>query len=591
MTTPAIPMTLNHIPSPFPERGQNENWQGFSVREKGGNYLVSIHDARVHMAVGKALKMKRTTVENTGVPETRYEELFEVRGAIEKIAAKDAPGDPEIKTLLDWLDWTTIEEDRARQVRLSEGMVTFDEIPLVLRREMSVATTGAHPFGGTLKSLARIVSFFGPMFVTTVEVYATNGLQGVQKATTQVVIPPFSESKPLSSLILHPASEEEKAVLADRGRFFRSCVPGPTLLSCGGFIYQPTQHGMREMWAKGRVVIDAGGIAQFSPEVAASITRGLTFRGSSKTQSRLERMMFVDFMGSGSERNEAPVEEENRGVPIPDEDLWQCWPFLPAFSLRAKAWGMVAVEDLSAVEYRTDAFDQLVFDTDLKETIRDLVSVESDGFSDIVEDKSGGLVFLLHGKTGLGKTLTAEAVAEVLGRPLYSVTVGELGDTPQSLEEQLRKVLDLALRWNAVLLLDEADIFLEARDSNNITRNSMVTIFLRLLDYHSGVLFLTSNRAQNLDAAIHSRIAIALEYPEHTGGSRTDIWTNLLKAAGIKGAKPSVYAKEPLNGRQIKNTIRMAMKLAESQKEAATDKHIRRALKLIHRPEEMGQRS
>jgi len=88
----------------------------------------------------------------------------------------------------------------------------------------------------------------------------------------------------------------------------------------------------------------------------------------------------------------------------------------------------------------------------------------------------------LHGPPGTGKTLTAEAIAELLKRPLYSVSVGELGTTVEKLEEKLREILEVAHLWNAVILLDEADIFLEKRSDNDIHRNAMVGIFLRLLE-------------------------------------------------------------------------------------------------------------
>lgn len=67
---------------------------------------------------------------------------------------------------------------------------------------------------------------------------------------------------------------------------------------------------------------------------------------------------------------------------------------------------------------------------------------------------------MLHGPPGTGKTLTAEGIAELLKRPLYMVSVGELGTNPHQLETELNKILDVAHSWGAVLLLDEADVFL-----------------------------------------------------------------------------------------------------------------------------------
>ena len=57
-----------------------------------------------------------------------------------------------------------------------------------------------------------------------------------------------------------------------------------------------------------------------------------------------------------------------------------------------------------------------------------------------------------------------------------------------------------------MLLLDEADVFLEKRDLRDVHRNAMVSIFLRLLEYHSGIMFLTTNRLETIDSAFDSRV-------------------------------------------------------------------------------------
>jgi len=61
------------------------------------------------------------------------------------------------------------------------------------------------------------------------------------------------------------------------------------------------------------------------------------------------------------------------------------------------------------------------------------------------------------------------------------LSAGDLGLDPTGIEESLNLVLDMVSKWNAVLLLDEADVFLEARSSNDLERNKMVSIFLRVL--------------------------------------------------------------------------------------------------------------
>lgn len=131
-------------------------------------------------------------------------------------------------------------------------------------------------------------------------------------------------------------------------------------------------------------------------------------------------------------------------------------------------------------------------------------SREHASFDDIIRGKGKGLIGLLGGSPGCGKTLTAEAVAEVTHKPLYVVSAGELGTTPEHVEARLLRALQLAQTWDAVLLLDEADVFLQQRSTLDITRNSLVAIFLRQLEYYKGIMILTTNMVQNCDGAFES---------------------------------------------------------------------------------------
>jgi SpoVK/Ycf46/Vps4 family AAA+-type ATPase len=94
--------------------------------------------------------------------------------------------------------------------------------------------------------------------------------------------------------------------------------------------------------------------------------------------------------------------------------------------------------------------------------------------ADFIKGKGEGQIFLLHGAPGVGKTCTAECVAELTQRPLLSITCGDMGTTPEEVEENLDEFLQLGELWGAILLLDEADIYLEQRDSENLSRNALV---------------------------------------------------------------------------------------------------------------------
>lgn len=185
----------------------------------------------------------------------------------------------------------------------------------------------------------------------------------------------------------------------------------------------------------------------------------------------------------------------------------------------------------------------------------------------------------------------------------------------------------LAHRWGCVLLLDEADVFLARRDVrfpfhllstyeglNILTRNSkkmcsgmdwsqvrrMMTslnpnlrknvliqfaVFLRILEYYSGILFLTTNRVGDIDEAFRSRLHLSLYYPKLKKKQTKQIFKRNFERINeandertkhglppfiYKDAEPKImlWAEEAYktlqwNGRQIRNTFQTVLALAE----------------------------
>jgi SpoVK/Ycf46/Vps4 family AAA+-type ATPase len=247
---------------------------------------------------------------------------------------------------------------------------------------------------------------------------------------------------------------------------------------------------------------------------------------------------------------------------------------LVGFSFTTKAWGHVLVEGLSQIDFFDQAFDHLVLSEERKQIISAVVRQGSiPQKEDLIRSKQGGLIFLLHGPPGVGKTLTAEAVAEVLHRPLYYVTMGELGVNPEDLEERLSDVLELCAGWNAIAILDEADVFLETRSNSDLIRNAMVCVMLRILEYHPGILFLTTNRVRSIDPAFESRITIAVHYESLNLAARRKVWSAQLESISDLGAADidiNSLARQALNGRQIKNAVQLALCLAADQRSQLT---------------------
>jgi hypothetical protein len=59
--------------------------------------------------------------------------------------------------------------------------------------------------------------------------------------------------------------------------------------------------------------------------------------------------------------------------------------------------------------------------------------------------------------------------------PLYSLKAGDLGHDPRNVHHQLQRAFTVCKEWKAVLLLDEADIFMEERSHDNLARNELVS--------------------------------------------------------------------------------------------------------------------
>ena len=80
----------------------------------------------------------------------------------------------------------------------------------------------------------------------------------------------------------------------------------------------------------------------------------------------------------------------------------------------------------------------------------------------------------------MGKSATAECVADLVGKSLYPLTCGDLGNTAQEIERNLSFHLHSATRWDCILLLDEADVFMAKRTKEDYIRNTAVSVFLRM---------------------------------------------------------------------------------------------------------------
>ncbi|KAI1116481.1 hypothetical protein F5Y14DRAFT_459113 [Nemania sp. NC0429] len=261
------------------------------------------------------------------------------------------------------------------------------------------------------------------------------------------------------------------------------------------------------------------------------------------------------------------------------EQLLCCPPRLLGYAPKRKTWAQLLVSHIKAPDKSNAGTfrNKLQLDDDAKDLIANSVMAHSEsrkreggasskGLDDFAPEKGRGLVIMLYG------------VAQLAGKPLFSVGVSDIGIEGEKVERNLEKIFALAGLWEAVLLFDEADVFLESRGDgdNDLRRNAMVSVLLRVLEYYDGILILTTNRMKSLDIAAQSRIHLAIRFTDLTPQQKINIFNSFLEQLANKGLIEDLSdltkwvekdgKKFEFNGRQIRNIISTALGIAHADK-------------------------
>jgi ATPase family associated with various cellular activities (AAA) len=140
-----------------------------------------------------------------------------------------------------------------------------------------------------------------------------------------------------------------------------------------------------------------------------------------------------------------------------------------------------------------------------------------------------GLIALLSGDSGVGKTLAAEAVAARLGLPILRVDLSlvvskYIGET----EKNLAELFACAEGFAALLFFDEADALFGKRtaveDAHDRYANIEVNYLLQRLEAFEGIALLATNAAQGVDAAFLRRFDLVLSMPRPGPTQRHKLW-------------------------------------------------------------------
>lgn len=125
---------------------------------------------------------------------------------------------------------------------------------------------------------------------------------------------------------------------------------------------------------------------------------------------------------------------------------------------------------------------------------------------------------LLHGSSGCGKTMTAKAIANALGKNililnLSNVICARIGETSQN----IKQVFDKAAREKAVLFLDEFDQIGKARGNDDKDVGEMrrlVNTLIQLIDYYpeNALLLCATNHPEIIDTALLRRFQLRIPF-------------------------------------------------------------------------------
>jgi len=230
--------------------------------------------------------------------------------------------------------------------------------------------------------------------------------------------------------------------------------------------------------------------------------------------------------------------------------------------------------DLNAWAERTTharlTLDVLVLPSDEKSQIEEIISAGRNrgkvlhtwGFNEKLPTGKG-LVVLLSGEPGTGKTLAAEVIASELGLNLYRVNPAKVvskfvGET----EKNLNEILSQAKSTHAILFFDEADALFSTRVAKVETANdrfvNMETNFLlQQLERYEGMVILATNLETSIDQAFKRRIAYHIVVPFPKPVDRERIWRTLMPSRAPVGKVD--YARLgktfELSGGHIKNAV------------------------------------
>jgi hypothetical protein len=333
-----------------------------------------------------------------------FREKLEVEGTKRFQEDQDEESLSQLKLLLSWVD-THFESDTAAHKRCVNGDVkaigydylwtlfppgTIIYSELLDQHRAFRVTENWYDYGelAGLGLKVKFIDFDGERL-------------GTRKM--ELFIPKYGGTQDLKELPTMPLDlledvETVREELSDRGRKFESYV-GQHYVQYNGIALKKTQKGYARFNVNGRVMIDCKTYHRIEPNDSFHV-RELSNDESAKRDRARKRAL-----GNNEFVSEKVVHDR-----LSDEDALLCNATVRGYSFTAKKFLEFFADQLFPIEWNTHCFDDLVLDAETKKTVQALVSTHAEkrkAFDDIVKGKGQGLVCVLHGPPGVGKTLTA----------------------------------------------------------------------------------------------------------------------------------------------------------------------------------------